>query len=182
MSTSYQIDDQKGMYFMTFLVIDWVDIFTRKIYRDILLDSFQYCRENKGMMLWAYVIMSNHVHVIMSSRNGKLSDLVRDFKRFTATKILKTIPSIPESRADWMLKRFEFAARRHQRNSVHQFWRQHNHAMKLVSPWFITQKLVYIHLNPVKAGWVAHSEDWLYSSDRNYKGMEALIEIDLLDL
>ena len=88
MSTGYQIKDRIGYYFLTFQVIDWVDIFTRKAYRDIIIDSFDYCRRYKGLKIWAYVVMSNHVHCILSATNNNLPDIIRDFKRHTASKIL----------------------------------------------------------------------------------------------
>ncbi len=182
MSTGYQIDNQDGFYFLTFQVIDWVDIFTRKVYRDILIDSLDYCRKNKGLQIWAYVVMSNHMHAIMSARNNNLSALVRDFKRFTATHILKKISTISESRRDWMLKRFEFAARSHVRSSKYQFWTHENHAIVLDSMAFLEQKMAYIHENPIRAGWVEKAEDWLYSSERNYIGKDSILEIDLLDI
>lgn len=182
MSTGYQIDNQDGFYFLTFQVIDWVDIFTRKVYRDILIDSLDYCRKNKGLQIWAYVVMSNHMHAIMSARNNILSALVRDFKRFTATHILKKISTISESRRDWMLKRFEFAARSHVRSSKYQFWTHENHAIVLDSMAFLEQKMAYIHENPIRAGWVEKAEDWLYSSERNYIGKDSILEIDLLDI
>lgn len=76
------------MYFLTFTIVDWVDIFSRKVYRDIVIESLAYCIKAKELKLYAYVIMTNHVHVIVSSGNGKLSDTVRDFKKYTANAIL----------------------------------------------------------------------------------------------
>jgi len=55
--------------------------------------------------------MTNHVHCILRARDGNLPDIIHDFKRFTSSTILKTIHQIPESRRDWMIKRFEFAAK-----------------------------------------------------------------------
>ena len=183
MPTGYQITDQQGFYFLTFQVIDWVDIFTRQVYRDIIIDSLKYCRKAKGLRVWAYVIMSNHVHTILSCEGGNLSDVIRDFKRHTATTILKTIENSKiESRRDWILQRFEIAASRQKRNSQYQFWTHKNHAIILISEKFVRQKMGYIHRNPVKAGWVVHAHDWLYSSERNYQGMEAVMEIDLMDI
>ena len=66
-STVYQIDNPAGSYFLTFQLIDWVDVFTRKIYRDIILESLDYCRINKGLEVWAYVIMRNYVHCMLSA-------------------------------------------------------------------------------------------------------------------
>ena len=183
MSTGYQIYDNAGSYYCTFQVVDWVDIFTRKVYKDIILDSFDYCRKIKGLQLWAYVIMSNHVHCVISAKDGNLSDVVRDFKRHTAKTILQEIKeSSNESRKEWMLKRFEFAAKHHKRNSEFQFWTHENHAVELVSHAFTCQKMAYIHENPVRSGWVKNAEDWMYSNQRNYSGLESLIEIDVADI
>src|SRR5687767_4159269 len=111
MSTGYKIRNPHGLYHTTFTVVDWVDIFSRKIYRDIIIECLDFCRKHKGLSVWGYVIMTNHVHCILSAQNGNLPNLIRDFKRFTATKIIKAINLCDESRRDWMLKRFEFAAR-----------------------------------------------------------------------
>ncbi len=59
----------------------WADIFTRKIYRDIVINSLKYCQENKGLEIYAFVIMSNHVHLLLRSSNGNLSGILRNFKR-----------------------------------------------------------------------------------------------------
>ncbi|NIJ53896.1 REP-associated tyrosine transposase [Dyadobacter arcticus] len=180
MSTAYKIQDQSAPHFLTFQIIDWVDILSRKVYRDIIIDSMIFCRQRKKLKVYAYVIMTNHMHVIWRAGDDNLSDVIRDFKKFTARKIIETIPDILESRADWMLKRFEFSARKNARNSVNQFWTHENHAVELFSPRFIQQKLNYIHLNPVRAGWVENAEDYLYSSARNYANLDALMEIEFV--
>ena len=182
MPTGYQIDNQDGLYFLTFQVIDWVDIFTRQSYRDIIIDSLTYCRQQKGLKVYAYVIMSNHIHAIMSTERSNLSDVIRDFKRHTASQALELIKNSTESRKDWLLKRFEFAAMRHKRNSQYQFWTHENHAIELESEKFIKQKLAYIHDNPVRAGYVDHAEHWIYSSQRNYSDLFAPMDIDLMEL
>ena len=68
------------------------------------------------MILYGYVIMSNPVHLIIQSSDGKLSDLIRDFKKFTAKNILESIQNEPESRREWMLERFKKATETHSRN------------------------------------------------------------------
>lgn len=164
MSTGYQIYDQHGMYFITPTIVDWVDIFTRKSYRDIVVDSLQFCIANKGLKVYGYVIMSNHVHLIVASSTGKLSDTVRDLKKFTANKILETVQHEPESRREWMLHRFKWNAAQHVRNEAHQIWTHENHALEITSKPFFLQKLDYIHQNPVRNGLVTREEDYLYSS------------------
>jgi len=66
----YIIGDQQSMYYLTFTVVGWIDIFTRQSYRDIMMESFKHCQQNKGLHLHAYVIMSNHVHLIVSVDEG----------------------------------------------------------------------------------------------------------------
>lgn len=48
MSSGYQIEEQFELYFLTFTIVDWVDIFTRKSYKDIIIDSLNYCIKHKG--------------------------------------------------------------------------------------------------------------------------------------
>jgi REP element-mobilizing transposase RayT len=182
MSTGYQIKDQESMYFLTFQIVDWVDIFTRKTYKDLIIDSFKYSIENKGFQIFAYVIMSNHIHLIANSTTGHLSDTIRDLKKFTSRRIIDTIEEINESRRTWILNRFRFNATHLKGNKNYQVWTHENHAILLYSNEFIRQKIEYIHDNPVKAGIVEKAEDYLYSSARNYASLDAPIDISVLVL
>ena len=109
MKEGYTIKDQEKPHFITCTVVDWIDIFTRKVYKDIVVSSLDYCLKEKGMILYGYVIMSNHIHLIVQSKEGKLSDLIRDFKKFTSKNILEAIQTDPESRRQWMLDLFKKA-------------------------------------------------------------------------
>ena len=175
----YKINDQTKAHFITATVVDWVDVFSRKGYRDIVIESLDFCIKNKGMILYGYVIMSNHIHLVVQSNEGKLSDLMRDFKKFTAKSILETIENEPESRRDWMLKRFEFACKSHSRNEKYQFWQYGNHPEEIYTEKFLWQKLDYIHLNPVRAGIVEKASHYLYSSASNYVNGKGLLEIEI---
>ena len=176
----YKIRDQHGMYYLTFTVIDWIDVFTRKCYRDMLLDSLEYCQKEKGLAIHAYVIMSNHVHCILSSKTGKLSDTIRDFKSHTSKQIINAIQEDTESRREWMLDLFESKGLKNIRNKTYQFWQQSNHPIELHTNHFTDQKLDYIHNNPVVAGWVEKPEEYIYSSAKNYAGEMGLIEVELI--
>ena len=178
----YAIHDQYATYFLTFQVVDWIDIFSRKIYRDIAIESFDYCRKEMDLKIFGYVIMTNHIHAIMKSPVGKLSSNIASFKKFTAVNILKKITEIHESRASWMLKRFEIATYKRNLKSNHQFWTTDNQPKECFSRSFLLQKLNYIHQNPVRAGFVDLPEHYLYSSARNYSNWLAVMEIDLLDI
>lgn len=181
MKEGYIIRDQSKSHFITATVIDWVDVFSRKEYRDCIIDSLDFCIKNKGMILYGYVIMTNHIHLIIQSEEGKLSDLIRDFKKFTAKTILNKIENGVESRADWMLKRFEFACKSHTRNEKYQFWQYGSHPEEIFSEKFMWSKLDYIHMNPIRAGIVSKASHYLYSSASNYVNDEGIIQITKAD-
>ena len=177
----YAIRNQLGTFFLTFQVVFWMDVFTRQSYRDLVIDSFIYCRNNKDLKVHAYVIMSNHVHCILSSGRGDLSGAIRDLKRHTSKKITEVIIANEESRKIWMWHQMKFAASRHSRNEVYQLWTHDNHPLELTENYLIDQRLNYIHENPVRAVIVAKAEDYIYSSAANYCGEKGLMEIDILD-
>ena len=161
-----------------------MDVFSKDEYRKILIDSLIYCQKEKGLVLNAYVIISNHIHLICYTKEPfLLSDFVRDFKKFTSKAIIESIQSnTSESRKEWMLRLFTYFAKFNKNNKNYQFWQQDNHPIELQSPKWINQKLAYIHLNPVRNGLVLKAEDYLYSSTGTYVGLEGFIEIELLEL
>ena len=165
----YKIRNQKEIHFVSFAVVEWVDVFTRKEYRDILLNSLRFCQESKGLLLHGWCIMSNHMHLLASSKDYDLSGTLRDFKKFTSKKIIEAIINNEhESRKQWMIQLFTEAGKRNSRNTNYQFWRQDNQPKECYSPEFTIQKLNYIHNNPVEAGIVDKPEEYLYSSARDY--------------
>lgn len=177
----YKIRDQTKPHFLTCTVVNWVDVFTRQRYKDILLESLQYCIENKEMIVYGYVIMSNHLHLIVQSNTSELSNLIGDFKKFTAKKIIASIKSEPESRREWMLEHFQKEAKKHSRNTQYQFWKYGNHPEEIYSEKFMWSKLDYIHLNPVRAGLVEKASDYLYSSATNYVKGNGKLKVTILD-
>ncbi len=181
----YRITDQYGLYYMTCTIVGWIDLFTRKQCSQILIDSFTYCQENKGLILYAYVIMGSHIHILAAAANGSsgLSAIVRDFKSFTSKKIIQWMTDNPkESRREWLDIVFRYHGKYNSNNKVYQVWQQHNRPMMCVTPYFTRQKLNYIHNNPVKAGIVDHPEDYRFSSARNYCGRkDTVLEVELID-
>ncbi|MCC6290143.1 MAG: transposase [Chitinophagaceae bacterium] len=177
MSDAYQIKNQEGVYFLTFQVVSWVDLFSRRRYKDILVDSLNTCIRHKGLQVYSWCIMSNHVHCILSAQQGNLSSVIRDFKSHTSKQILTSVKDEPESRREWMLFQFKRAAQQHLRNINYQVWTHENHAVELTTPDITTSKLNYIHQNPVKEGYVEEAEHYLYSSARDYADGKGLISI-----
>jgi REP element-mobilizing transposase RayT len=179
--TGYQIKEQDKLYYVTLQIVGWIDIFTRKCYRNIIIENLAYCQKHKGLDLFGWVIMSNHIHLLARCEKEGLSNLLRDFKNYTSKKILKEIESATESRKEWILKVFKDAAFKHKRNSDYQVWTHENHAEILYSNEFIEQKLDYIHQNPVRSGIVEKAEEYRYSSARTYAELESLLEIIKLE-
>lgn len=179
---SRHIKDENALYFLTFTVVGWIDIFSRKVYRDLIIDNLDYCRKNKGLELYAYVVMTNHIHIVAKAKEGyKLSEIVRDYKKFTSKEIKKLLNDPIESRREWMKILFAKAGEWNSNNVDFQFWKQNNQPIELYSSHVIDQKIDYIHNNPVKAGFVEKPEDYLYSSARFYAGMDYLLEIDRME-
>jgi REP element-mobilizing transposase RayT len=171
MGRKYAIRNQRQLYFVTFTVVYWIDVFVRKRYVDILIDSLIFCQNNKGLEIWGYCIMPSHVHLIIGTDGTyKLEDIIRDFKRHTSLEIRKSIEdkSFPESRREWMLWMMKRAGSRSSRNTVFQFWQQDNHPIELDDVRKTDQRLDYIHNNPVEMGLVADPNHWLYSSASYY--------------
>jgi len=180
----YAIKDQYAMYFLTWTIVGWVDLFTRKECVDIVLDSLRYCQDKKGLIIYAFVLMSNHLHLLASAQRETtgLSGITRDFKRHTARELLKWIQNDKESRREWMNVVFRYHGKYNPNNEVFQVWQQYSHPKICYSPSFIMQKLDYIHWNPVKAGFVDRPEDYRYSSARNYLlRNDTVLDVRLLD-
>jgi REP element-mobilizing transposase RayT len=151
------------------------------VYRDIIIDAFKYAQQHKGLKIHAYVIMTNHIHCILSADEGKkLSNIIRDFKSYTAHSIIEQIIQGPESRREWLLPIFQKIDPLYPNKSINRFWTEDNHPIELITNTFKDQKLDYIHQNPVRAGWVQKAEDWTYSSAVDYAGGQGLLPIEFL--
>jgi REP element-mobilizing transposase RayT len=182
MSRSYRIfKDLNYAYFVTWTIVDWLNIFSEDLYRQVALDSLAYIRSHKKTELNAFVLMPSHIHAILCPNDRtNLSDVIRDFKRFTSRKVSNEAEK--QNRTDW-LNRF-IQARQHNRASdvsTYQVWQEGSHPEAIFTEKFARQKMDYIHLNPVRAGLVHTADEWHYSSARAYLlGEETYPPTDLL--
>lgn len=183
--TGYRIRNLYNAHFLTFSVVEWVDLFSRKECRDILVNHLKYCIDSKGLLVYAYVIMTNHVHAIMAADNGTkgLSFLIRDFKSYSSKQLSAWVLSdSKESRKAWMTDIFRHYGFTSGNVDLFQIWTHDNRPMEIFKMDFFNQKLNYIHQNPVKAGFVRKPEDWLYSSASNYAGFEGnILDVIVID-
>lgn len=180
MSRKYKIQDQEAVYFVTFTVVRWLDVFIRREYKDIIIESLRHCQKNKGLALYAYCIMTSHVHLIIGSHYDlKLEGIIRDIKKYTSVVIIDAIKANPkESRKKELLAIFEEEGRGRSNNKKYQFWQQHNHPIELDTEEKLYQRMDYLHYNPVEAGIVLSPEYYLYSSAASYMGLkETMIDV-----
>ena len=182
MSRNYKFHNPEGLYFVSFAVVNWIDVFTRVDYKNILVESLDYCQRVKGMEIFAWCIMSNHVHLVFrSSLETRPEKTLGDFKRYTSKRLVEAIKENPrESRKEWMLKQFEEAGWKTSNVNHFQFWRHDNKPIELWSNKAIDGKINYIHDNPVKQQIVTRPTDYIYSSARDYSGEIGLLKITLV--
>ena len=168
-------------YFLTMTVVEWIDLFTRKNHKELIVESLDYCQKNKGLHIYGWCLMPSHLHLIGTTDNGfELADVIRDFKRFTCNKLIDQIAKQPESRREWLLDKFSFVAKKSPKNKNFKIWKDGNHAIELYTEQVTWQKLKYIHRNPVVEKIVAKEEDYLFSSARNYYNLSNVLDINCL--
>ncbi len=168
MSTKYKVRDREKLHFITITVIDWVGIFTRPNLKHVIIGSLNYCKENKGLRIFAFVLMPSHLHLTAKCSGGfQLEDTIRDFKKYTSKEIIRTIKEYPESRREWLLNKFSFAVNRIKKGVNHKVWKDGFHPVGLTTTKMIEQRLNYIHDNPVEDEIVFYPEDYKYYSLRS---------------
>jgi REP element-mobilizing transposase RayT len=168
-------DNENSMHFLTLTVIEWIDIFAKPQYGDVIIDSLKFCQKNKRLKLFEYVIMTNHIHLIVKAEENKLSQIISDFKKYTTRKILKLLES---DRRGYILNLIKnsFAKKKDYENQI---WQRENYPEIITSEKFLFEKIKYIHNNPVKKNYVTLPENWFYSSARNrILNDNSLIQLD----
>ena len=168
----YTIREEKAPHFLTCTVLNWMPLFTRPQMADIILNALSYRQEHHGWKLYGYVIMENHLHLIVQA--DSLRTEVAHFKSYTARQLIDYLQAC---RAERLLKQMAFFRKAHKQDRDYQCWEEGSHPQLIQNERMLRQKLDYIHLNPVKRGYVDEPEHWRYSSARNYAGRNGLIPV-----
>lgn len=166
-------------HFITLTVIEWIDIFTKSEYYEAIVKSLAYCRENKGLLLYEYVIMTNHLHIIARAKEGhKLSQIISDIKKHTTREIFKLLQT---DNRHYILNLLKHSFDKKEGYET-QVWQRENYPEVILSGKFLQEKITYLYNNPVKRGFVAKPEEWQYSSARNrILGDNLIIKSDELE-
>ena len=170
----YKIVDPELPHFVTCTVLHWIPVFTRPPTVAIVLDSLRFL-QNEGFKLYAYVILENHLHMVVQSQQLD-RDMAR-FKQFTAKSLIIYLQS---QGVQSVLDQLAFYKKAHKQDRAYQFWQEGYHSEWIQHEEMMRQKIEYIHHNPVERGYVDKPEHWRYSSARNYAGEEGLIEVERL--
>ena len=170
--TRYRILEQEYPYFITCTVVGWLPIFTRPEAFGVILDSWRYLQRERGLMLFGYVILENHLHWIVSAPD--LSRVMQSFKSFTAKRIVELLR---RHGAHVLLRQLRALKLGHKTESEYQVWQEGNQPKQIQDTDMMWQKLEYIHDNPVKRGYVDDPLHWRHSSARNYAGQPGLIDV-----
>jgi REP element-mobilizing transposase RayT len=157
------IKEENKPYFITTSIVEKISVFLYQDFFDAIIESLKYCQKNKGLIIYGYVIVPNHIHLIIWNKENEIMDIIRDFKRYTAKKILILMKKYQQKH---ILNLMENAGNKIEQQ--HQVWEHNNYPEIIETEKFFLQKLNYIHNNPVKRGFVKKPEDWIYSSARNY--------------
>ncbi len=159
MRSRYYTRETERAYFVTSTIVDWLPALQSAACRDILAGSLDYCQREKGLKIYAWVILENHFHAVVQS--PQLPRVMADLKKFTAGKLLA---QLAVERRDWLLDLLQAGKADHKTASVFQVWQEGYHPQAIYSDEMMQQKIDYIHANPVRRGWVNAPEHWRYSS------------------
>ena len=137
MSENYKIANKHSAYFLTMTVVGWIDLFTRPNHKMLIIEALKYCQEQKGLELYGYCLMPSHLHLIArATEEITLSEILRDFKKFTSKKLIEQIINEPESRREWLLEYFGKEADRIKRNKNFKIWQDGNQPKEIFSNEF----------------------------------------------
>ncbi|NQT27182.1 transposase [candidate division KSB1 bacterium] len=174
MRDRYKIIEQDGVHFLTSTVSEWLPVFTSQPYFDIVVETLKFCIDSKAFKLYAYVILDNHFHLIASSPD--LSSTMASLRKYTAKRIIEQLEADNKS---WLLNQLTFFKKRHKKESQYQVWQEGMHPELIQNAEMLSQKIEYIHKNPVARGYVDEQEHWRYSSARNYVNDDhSIIKVD----
>lgn len=175
MNRKYKFHNTEETYFVSFAVRNWANVFSQDEYKDILIENLIHCQKHDDLKIFAWCIMSSHVHLIVRGEEGfVLQKILRDLKSKTGKEVFRAISgSLDESHKEWLMEQFKT-------ESGYLFWQKGTHPIELRNQVQIEHMLTFIHQSPVKEGLVFKPEDYKYSSAADYTGGKGILDILLI--
>ena len=171
----YKIHEPTAPHFVTCTILHWLPIFTRQESVQIVLDCLNFLKEKDDLKLHAYVVLENHLHMVVQSSD--LQKSMTSFKQHTAKQILEMLK---RENVTTILEQLAFYKKAHHREKSYQVWEEGFQPKLIQSDVMMKSKIDYIHHNPVKRGYVDEAKHWRYSSAKDYEGLDGLIGVDRL--
>jgi putative transposase len=172
-------------YFLTFNIVDKVDLFVRPAYKTVITDALNHFIRAQGLHLYSWCLMSSHLHLVLRTRDGAApAYFERDFKRYTTPAMLKTIEMEMDLRRDWMLQRFEEYGKTLRRLDKYHLWQNCSSPLRIENdqPRLLMDQIAHVHENPVREGIVDQPEAYLFSSARDYTGIRGLVAVKVVQV
>jgi putative transposase len=169
----YRIFETEYPYFLTSTVVGWLPVFTDPSLAAIVFESWRFLQEQRGVRIFGYVLLENHLHWIASADG--LEKRIGEFKSFTARRIIDAVAAAGRQALLEQLGRFKL---RHKVDQQYQLWQEGSHPQQIQNPAMMRQKLEYIQFNPVRRGYVDDPLHWRYSSARYYAGLPGLLDVE----
>lgn len=170
----YKVHEPTAPHFITCTILHWISIFTRTQTTDIIFASLKYLQKSDNLKVHAYVILENHLHLVVKSDD--IAKSMAKFKSFTAREIINYLK---KENAKSILEQLAFYKKAHKTDSNFQLWQEGIQAKQIMSEKMMQERINYVHNNPVKRGYVDDGVHWRYSSARDYEGIDGLIEVDM---
>ena len=172
----YKIIDTNYPYFVTCTILHWIPIFTRPETVKVILDSLKYLQKDVSLKVYAFVILENHLHLIVQSE-----DVSKDMARFKSYTARNIIDYLKQNKAKSILEQLKFYKKAHKTDRDFQLWQEGMQPKQIQNADMMREKINYIHNNPVKRGYVDEPRHWRYSSARIYEGCQGLIDVEVAD-
>ena len=176
MRSRYKIHNENGIFFVTSTIVNWIPVFVNEKYFDIMINTMKHYQQKNNLLIYAYVFMENHFHMIISHED--VSKIMQSAKKYSAKEIIKNLRL---DKNEIILKTFRDSKPEYKITSRHQVWQESFHPQEITSYEMLKQKIEYIHYNPVRKKLVSKSEDWKFSSAVDYytdrKGLLDIIRL-----
>ncbi len=174
----YRFGDPAAPHFVTLTILQWLPLFAQPEHMEMLLGALRHHQRESGLVLYGYVIMENHCHLLAQA--PELPKVLASFKSYTAKQIVNRLAARGSPVLDLLdlLDLLALHKARHKTDRPHQVWQEGAHPEIIEGDAMMCVKLEYIHNNPVKRGYVDEAMHWRYSSARDYAGQPGLLQVE----
>lgn len=176
--------EKQDCSYLTFNTVDWVDVFIRPAYKQIITDALNYFIEKKGFTVYSWCLMTNHLHLLAKAKDGSgLAMIEKEFKKMTTNHIMEAFDLEPELRRDWIMQRFENFSQSLKKIEKFQLWQSCSNPafIDFKQVYKLQERVLYIHENPVRDKIVANPEEYLFSSAGDYAGKKGMVKVSVIN-